>query len=165
VCSPDFLGIIAADRGKPRMNRFAALCLGLTASAAVMGCAGFAPAPHERAYAVVNDGVFTVTSLQVRVGAGWSDNLLAAPVKPGETYALKLPDDGRPCLVDLAVNTDARSMNTFLFDENVCERPQFHAGGHFDPQDMPGNGRGGRGRPDLERGVPLCPGDVRCRRK
>jgi hypothetical protein len=145
--------------------------LGAVIAAALLACAAFAE-PHTRPYSVVNDGVYEISSIQVRVGGNWSDNLLAEPVRPGQTVQLRVPDDGRPCLVDLAVNTPDRGMNAFLFDENICARPQFHVAAQIDPMDAPGSGRrpprartGAVRGGEIERGLPLCPGDARCRGK
>ena len=81
---------------------------------------------------------------------------------PGETVQLSIRE-GRPrCIADLAINTDFRSMSVVLHDVNICEQPRFAVAAYFDPMDLPGHGRGG---PGLERGVPLCPGDARCKKK
>ena len=142
----------------------AAWGLGAAAMLALAALAGqgLAAAPRQLSYAIVNDGVFVVMSVQARTGRSWSGNLLTAPVEPGQTVELSIPE-GRPrCIVDLAINTDTRSMSVVLHDQNICEQPRFAVAAYFDPMDLPGMGRF---RPGLERGVPLCPGDVRCKKK
>lgn len=138
--------------------------LGAAAMLALVAVAGqgLAAAPRQLPYAIVNDGEFVVMSVQARTGRTWSGNLLAEPVVPGETVQLSVPE-GRPrCIADLAINTDSRSMSVVLHDVNICEQPQFTVAAYFDPMDLPGRGRV---NPGLERGVPLCPGDARCKQK
>ena len=142
----------------------AAWGLGAAALAALGALAGqgLAAAPRQLPYLIDNDGVFSVTSVQARTGRSWSDNLLAAPVEPGERLELLIPE-GRPaCIADLAINSSTPSLSVVLHDVNICEEPRFSVAAWFDPMDVAGRGRGD---PDLTRGVPLCPGDVRCKKK
>jgi hypothetical protein len=162
------------------MGGLAALAIAGAGQAAPLS----APAPHRTlTWTIVNDGAYVVSSVQVRAGrGGWGGNILEEPVATGQIREFQIADVGRPCIVDLAVNTLSPGMDVFLFEQNICEHPDFRVSEHFDPRDEAGRGRGGRGRPSraapdmspspwsatevgLERGVPLCPGDARCKKK
>lgn len=128
---------------------------------AMLAGQGLAAAPRQLTYVIDNDGVFTVMSVQARTGRTWSGNLLATPVAPGERVELSIPEGRPPCIVDLAINSDTPSLSVVMHDVNICEQPRFSVAAWFDPMDVAGRGRGD----PIERGVPLCPGDVRCKKK
>ena len=142
--------------GRAGLGAAALLALGALAGQ------GLAAAPRALTYVIDNDGVFPVMSVQARTGRTWSGNLLAEPVVPGERVELTIPEGRPPCIVDLAINTDSRAMSVVMHDVNICEQPRFSVAAWFDPMDLPGRGRGD---PGFERGVPLCPGDARCKKK
>ena len=134
------------------------------AAAAVAGAAVARAEPSVTEVELINDSKFTVTSFQSRPAGGgeWTSNRLDRPLQPGERRTVQAPHGSRPCLVDLAINTDVRNFVRFRYAVNICDEREYRLGRDFDPMDAPGMGRGD---PGIERGVPLCPGDPRCRGK
>lgn len=168
----------------------AVFSLAFLAAMAACSTAPAAPAPGGELL-VMNDGMKPVTEVRLRrAGAegDWSANLLGdEPIEVREGRRLDIGRLGLGCQVEvrLVVAGLARPVDG---EQAVCAEPRFWVGFALG-LDEPGRGRRARfgavrgetegapseapaprpsaaaPRPDLGRGLPLCPGDPRCRKK
>ena len=128
----------------------------LTASAAVAQSS-----PELRTLTIVNGDrsrVERVEALQDPTLPRSDVNLLRRSIRPGSRAVVELGGPDAPCVWRLRiVMRSGRVLERYGWD--VCEHPVFDI-------DNGENVEGGGGtRPTPDRGVPICPGDPRCRGK
>ena len=153
------------------------------------------PPPAEaRPYLVRNDGPAAVEELRLRLDpdGAWSEDLLdGAPIEAGQDLSLPLTTTS-PCVFGLQLKIAGRA-ELLEREVDACRNPQFRlswalglpgpgrAGGPAlppPPSPSPSPSYGVEyypeseasdpvvgAAPDLDRGVPICPGDARCKKK
>ncbi len=123
-----------------------------------------APPPDQaRPYLVRNDGPTAVLELRLRLdpGGAWSEELLdGASIEAGQDLSLPLTT-ASPCVFGLQLKIAGRA-ELVEREVDACRNPQFRISSALG---LPGPGRTGGPAPALDRGVPICPGDVRCKKK
>lgn len=175
-------------RGWGAMTAAAALA---AATVAAMS-AGAEEASYSRAFTVVNDTGMTAVSLRIAVAStlvwgdageqpdasvgGWADpdaeRLADGPLMPGGQLALDLGDGLGPCYYDLKVVFDDGE-DLDLTDVDLCAAtslglappPPPPPPPPPDPMAPPPASVGPSPKPPLDRGLPVCPGDPRCKKK
>lgn len=138
---------------------------------------------------VMNDGLKPVTAVRLRPAGGvehaaWTGDLLAGePIPVREGRRIDLSGLGLGCEIELELTVEGRA-GPVAGQQSVCDEPRFwmaFALGLDEPGEgyavradegepaprPPRRARTGavRGAPDLNRGLPVCPGDPRCRKK
>lgn len=143
---------------------------------------------------VMNDGIWPVTGVRLRPAgevdhAAWTGDLLEGePVPVGEGRRIDLSALGLGCEVELEVTVEGRA-GPVAGQQSVCADPRFWMGFALG-LDAPGTGAPTSGYeiqawepdeevmmwdspaagpiefdPDPNRGLPVCPGDPRCKKK
>jgi len=178
-----------------RVARLTTLVLAvLAAAAATAGAEARDPQPGAELL-VMNDGIRPVTSVRLRPAGGvedsaWTGDLLEGePIPVGEGRRIDLTRLGQGCEVEIEVRVEGRA-DAVAGQQQVCADPRFWMGfalgldepgmgaikpgqyavvvGDDEPAaeaPMPAPAPAAGPPPDLNRGLPVCPGDPRCRKK
>lgn len=147
------------------------ILVGLGAAAVLMaGCASLAALAGPRVFEILNDTDKTAERLYFHAsgaGGGQEDLLGQSVLRPGRWTEAPLTR-AQGCRYDLrAVMADGATIRARNID--VCATRGFRLSQGERERPRVGGARGGvvvgAGEPPMSRGLPICPGDPRCKRK